>query len=98
MRIDQSDSTVPDPAEPCEQCGAELPESVFGAAEILYGPPSGHDFAYRLAGALDEAIKAEPADEDEAGRRCVLAALSLPDFAALVAAYRHFGRYGECRP
>lgn len=92
---------------PCQQCGAELSEAVHQAAEIIYGPPSGSEFHYRLADSLrhgiatvegDPKLAAEPDREAYIGKLAVTVALGLPSLAALTAAYRHYGRYGECRP
>jgi hypothetical protein len=85
---------------PCDPCGTELPLSVPDAAEPIYGPPSGTgaDVCYRPAGAPGSHTGSDPELDECAGSLPVLDAPGPPGPSALVAAFRHVGAFGECRP
>lgn len=97
--------TVTVSTDTCNLCGVELGADVLAAAELVYGP-EGLGFNERMCRALEIAVKraatepllaADPERDTVAGQAAVLEALGLESFASLATAFRHYGRWHECR-
>lgn len=83
----------------CINCGAELPDAVLEAANLLYGPTVIR--SDRLLKSVEQAVARHAGDdritEETVGQWAILDVLGVESLAVLVQAFMHFGAFGECR-